>query len=271
MTAEERLQTIRAKIQRANEHIRELNVEVRAFLDTPPQPYVVDTKRDPESRELIYYVATAAERVPSKIALIVGDVVENLRSALDYLAYQLVLVGSPGIEPGRNVYFPISENATRYESETPGKVKGMRKDAIKAIKALKPYRGGNDLLWILHRLNNINKHRAVITVGAAFVGRSILPIEREELRAALARRGRPELDRAGRLFLARRPSSQMPAEGRRRNPQGSSRRGSGEGYAVSHRGSLRGAEDSPMHHAHTNPPQNVELYRRHYCRLEGVS
>lgn len=189
MTADERLALIRPKIQRAKEHIRDLHVEVRAFLSTPPEPYVISTKRDPQTRELIYYVSSAVEEVPSRIGLIVGDVVENLRSALDYLAYQLVLVGSPGVEPGRNVCFPVSENATRYNSETPGKVKGMRKDAIKAINALKPYKGGNEFLWTLHRLNNINKHRTLITVGAAHVASSMPPLLRETLRAAFGDRG----------------------------------------------------------------------------------
>jgi hypothetical protein len=43
----------------------------------------------------------------------------------------------------------------------------MRQDAIDAINAVKPYKGGNDTLWILHKLNNIDKHRFVIIVGSA--------------------------------------------------------------------------------------------------------
>jgi hypothetical protein len=39
---------------------------------------------------------------------------------------------------------------------------------IDAIDATKPYKGGNDQLWRLHRLNNIDKHRLLVTVGAAF-------------------------------------------------------------------------------------------------------
>jgi hypothetical protein len=32
--------------------------------------------------------------------------------------------------------------------------------------ALKPYKGGNDQLWALYRLNNIEKHRLLLTVGS---------------------------------------------------------------------------------------------------------
>jgi hypothetical protein len=200
MTADERLSLIRVKVQGAQEYIRNLNAQIRAFLSTPPEPYVIATKRDPQTRELVYYVSAAAEQVPSRIASIAGDVVQNLRSALDYLAFQLVIVGRPGITPGRQICFPICENAAQYRSKAPGKIKGMRQDAIKAINALKPYKGGNDLLWALNRLNNINKHRTLIMVGAAHVGHSLTPRIRETLRTALSqkrvseiRKGFPEL------------------------------------------------------------------------------
>lgn len=45
-------------------------------------------------------------------------------------------------------------------------MKGMRADAKKAIDDLKPYRGGNAALWQLHELNNIDKHKFLLTGGA---------------------------------------------------------------------------------------------------------
>jgi hypothetical protein len=45
----------------------------------------------------------------------------------------------------------------------------MRQDAIDAICAVEPYPGGKGAdLWTFHRLNNIDKHRLIITVGSAF-------------------------------------------------------------------------------------------------------
>ena len=41
----------------------------------------------------------------------------------------------------------------------------MRQEAVKAIDRLKPYGGGNDFLWRLHGLNNIDRHRLLFTVG----------------------------------------------------------------------------------------------------------
>ena len=51
----------------------------------------------------------------------------------------------------------------------------MRKDAVDAIDAIKPYKGGNDTLWRLHGLNNIDKHRLLITVGLAYRFQSVTP------------------------------------------------------------------------------------------------
>jgi hypothetical protein len=41
----------------------------------------------------------------------------------------------------------------------------MRSEAVKAIDALKPYKGGNDVLWRIHELDNIDKHRTHFTVA----------------------------------------------------------------------------------------------------------
>ncbi len=157
---------IRIKIQRATEHIGDLESEVRRFLET--HPYAVGTKRDPQTRQLIYYLVDV-HQPPGRIAAITGDILQNLRSALDHLAYELFMVGPGGQtgNPANHVYFPISDDAAKYHIESPGRVKGMGQDAIDAIDAIKPYKGGNDTLWRLHRLNIVDKHRLVIAVGSA--------------------------------------------------------------------------------------------------------
>src|SRR5262249_23174019 len=48
-------------------------------------------------------------------------------------------------------------------------VTGMRQDAIDAISAIEPYkRGKGHQLWVLHRLNNIDKHRLLLAVGSLY-------------------------------------------------------------------------------------------------------
>jgi hypothetical protein len=164
MTVDERLAQIWPKVERAKLHISDLQREVRGFLDT--NPYKVSVKRDPESRKPIYYVSSV-EPTPCSIALIAGDAIQNLMSALDHLAFQLVCASTNDSPPQTNwIYFPIADDATKYESKKAGKIKGARQDIFDAIDLIKPYRGGNDLLWTLYRLNNVEKHRLLLTVGS---------------------------------------------------------------------------------------------------------
>jgi hypothetical protein len=51
---------------------------------------------------------------PVGVAALTGDVLNNLRSALDHLAYQLVLVGTGDVAPTWRVYFPIADDAKAY-------------------------------------------------------------------------------------------------------------------------------------------------------------
>jgi len=180
--AEERNAQIKTKIERALVHIGELKSECSRFVES--SPYLVQVRRAPLTRRPIYYVASV-QHTPHQIALIAGDVLQNLRSALDHLAYQLVVVGKNSPGPFSHVYFPIADNAEKYLAERNRKVAGMREYAIAAIDAVKPYQGGNDLLWRLHRLNNIDKHRLLIAVGSAYRSVNVGGVLERHLRTTL--------------------------------------------------------------------------------------
>jgi hypothetical protein len=161
------LDRLRIKIERAKEQFSDLQSEISAFRNTCP--YKVSTKRNPQTRQLIYYLSSV-NPVPDRIAAMAGEIIQDLRSSLDHLAYALWIVGTgnPFGAPARHVQFPIYDSAERYIAGAAGQVQGLRESAIKAIDAVKPYKGGNDTPWVIHKLNNIDKHRFVILVGSAF-------------------------------------------------------------------------------------------------------
>lgn len=66
--------------------------------------------------------------LPFQAVAIAGDVISNLRSARDHLAWQLV--ESAGGRPGRHTGFPIFDSLERYDKGKGGKVQGMRQEAI---------------------------------------------------------------------------------------------------------------------------------------------
>jgi hypothetical protein len=109
------------------------------------------------------YILESFEDPPNSLATIVGDVVQNLRAALDHLAFVLFET-SPNFNPKKS-FFPIAENATKYKSESLGKIKGFRQDVIDAISAIEPYGGGRgELLWKLHSLSVTDKHKLLLPV-----------------------------------------------------------------------------------------------------------
>jgi hypothetical protein len=170
-----RIDSLWQKLERAEEHVRDLGREMTVFLESCP--YSVAVKDDEESGKRVYYALNVGD-VPSRISAIAGDAIHNLRSVLDHLAWHLVDVA--GNTPTFSTGFPVSFNATKYPDERKVKVKGMRQDAIELIDALKPYKGGNDEVWRLHRLDIIDKHRALIAAGMAVLGQSIIPSLREQ-------------------------------------------------------------------------------------------
>jgi hypothetical protein len=152
----------RIKIQRAKKHIHELEAEIAAFLKA--DPYRVVTEEEANTGDKVWRVRVR-KQPPLRWAGIVGDAIHNLRSSLDLLVNQLVRAN--GAEPSRKTAFPISRTAGDYEAEAPGVVAGVSDAAKRLLDELKPYKGGNDPLWRLHRLDIVDKHRLLLAVGAA--------------------------------------------------------------------------------------------------------
>jgi hypothetical protein len=171
LTADERILLIRAKVERAKKHFRDLEVELISF--GKQHSYVLTGERNNDSGKINGpYFQHRLPIIPVNILTAAGDVIHNLRSALDHLAYQLVAVGSPGSVPSRRAEFPIAKDFTTYKAETPRKVEGMTPEAVEAINRLKPYKGGNEALWRIHELNNIDKHRMLFAVGGDWLLRA---------------------------------------------------------------------------------------------------
>src|ERR1035438_430335 len=167
------------KIERAKQHI--LNVEAEWASFSQAGGYALRFNDDANKRERSYYVATA-EEIPPGIPLAVGDAIHNLRSSLDHIAHHLMVVGTGRPGPFENVYFPIFGTASKCKTGLSRKVKGMRKDAVDAIGALEPYGGGiGEILWHLHCLDIIDKHRLLLTVYGGLFAHSILPTQREQI------------------------------------------------------------------------------------------
>lgn len=168
---------IQTKVTRAKQHIQDFHLGLKAFSATGPYTYA--RKEDTEGGKRTYYIDKALP-VPDALTAIAADVVHNLRSPLDQIAYQLVLdANGPSAEDWR-VYFPISGNAASYPATRKGQIKGVRQEVIDAIDATEPYPGGKGhALWQLNALNNPDKHRIPLLAGAYFRDVDMAPLFQE--------------------------------------------------------------------------------------------
>ena len=77
---------------------------------------------------------------PYSFSLILGDALHNLRSALDYLVYELVKIA--GNLPDSKTAFPVFDSQELYEKHKSGRIKGLTPKAIEAIDRIEPGRAG---------------------------------------------------------------------------------------------------------------------------------
>src|SRR6266567_2648133 len=112
------------KIEWAEHRINDFKVALDAFKKT--NPYGVSSRRDPKTKQVIYYIVEAYP-IPPGTRLLAGDVLQNLRTALDYLACELVTVNHGTVTS--NTGFPVFDDPAKFQSGVGGKVKGMRQEA----------------------------------------------------------------------------------------------------------------------------------------------
>jgi hypothetical protein len=155
----------RAKVERANHHIRDLVTAVGEFRRVNPDVFIHE--HDAKSKEWV--IRANIRRQPnSRVSTALGDAVHNLRSALDILACQFVeTAGNPVT---KHTGFPIGDGSGKYETYARRKVKGARKEAVQFVLGAEAYPGGNDFLVALNEVDILDKHRLLLTVVSASHG-----------------------------------------------------------------------------------------------------
>jgi hypothetical protein len=150
------------KIKRANQHIRDLNTAIQGFIQTDFCHIRLDEYPDGSHGLAL----DCAQPIPDEWALIIGDAVHNLHSALDLAACEIVR--TTGKEPDRSTKFPFFRKRNEVIGAiNTGKIKAAGQDVIDLIvDMIKPYQGGNDALYGLHDMDILDKHLLIIPVLA---------------------------------------------------------------------------------------------------------
>jgi len=163
------------KLKRANENILNLEKEICAFLEKGPNPIVPDKKMEALEEATKIHVNRV---IPGRFGILSGEIIHHLRSCLDHIAWEL---SSPQkrIRDPRGIEFPIlyakpsnAKELRAYER----KVEGIENAGRRIIEMLQPYNRpaamlsgpGNDPLWIINKMDIIDKHRELIVVVGSF-------------------------------------------------------------------------------------------------------
>lgn len=149
-----------------------LRGEASAILDGYVESAPFEVSLDDEKREVVRF----STPVPPQLSVRLGEIVYQLRSALDHAYYELVRVNHAGaqLSPGweRAVEFPLLLNppkalpaappASREHFRAPG-LSAVSDRAFEFIESVQPYRRRDDgvsgMLRTLRILSNIDKHR----------------------------------------------------------------------------------------------------------------
>lgn len=103
-----------------------------------------------------------------QIALVAGDAIHNLRAALDLMYCELVRAAGNAIAPDDT--FPVRKSERAFEDAKPTIRNRITEDALEALSRLEPFRGGNEPLYLLHRLDIIDKHRLLTATAVSARG-----------------------------------------------------------------------------------------------------
>jgi hypothetical protein len=176
-------ESARLKLDRAVEHIDAVEVFVDQWL--AGSDYIIVTATDSKTG-----LTTARAQVkagpPARLGVLAGDAVQNMRTALDHCVYWLAesALGELTREVESKLMFPIVGNENSRGVPADGaqifadvlrrqQLYGVPEKARDFIEAEQPYHWPEPnayryhVLWVLHDLNRIDKHRRLATTTAA--------------------------------------------------------------------------------------------------------
>ena len=162
------LSECRAKIERARDHRNGLDAVVqRAYRPIgEAKLFQMDAKLDPQSGYHIFRLAAIPEDWRLQVGVILGDVVHNLRGALEYLFFQLCChyLGTTKTERlGGQVQFPIEDTSQGLANKRMH-FKEIPSSHWVIIEWAQPYEGPYEphrAIRALRNLSNRDKHRVL--------------------------------------------------------------------------------------------------------------
>ena len=160
-----------AKLNRAKDTLDELRLKINQFKNQ--KGYTLKNEFDKNTSEnlLVYY---PIEDIPLELPVMIGEVIQHLRSVLDLTVYELTL-NENGYEL-KNSEFPIfydkdlflrkKNNGVPANRSGLFKMRGLKKSSQDIIEKIQPYnynqKETRSILSLIHDLNIMDKHKTLL-------------------------------------------------------------------------------------------------------------
>lgn len=158
---------VRLKLARAQDQIEGLQSDTLAFVDT--HPYTAGLHFDRDARELTFSVQVK-ELPPTMWGVRIGEIIHNLRSALDHIVWELVVLKTGAPPRTKQNQFPVFDTESGFNDRGVGKfLVHVGTDAIDLIRSEQPFSTGEKALsplWHLKELSDVDKHRTLHVTGS---------------------------------------------------------------------------------------------------------
>jgi len=160
----------RLRIERAGQHLANLKRRVKTYQDANEGTMLY---RIDQSGALTVQ-GLPKEAPPRIIGVLLGETIQNLRTALDYLVFALAWWDSGKFDSERKTQFPICDSLELFKSKRDVWLAGISDDHRIAIEWLQPYKGRK---WLanLRDISNLDKHN-IVTVTPGLVGTAVVPV-----------------------------------------------------------------------------------------------
>lgn len=174
------------KLQRAHEHLKELEARVAGWRDTAGRSVFGESDPEDPGYQIFYF---QNDPIPAEtLSSTIGDVVHNLRASLDHLCFELATAFTGRLSPKQAAAatFPIHRNEGDFRSAASELLGLVGSEAAAIIQRLQPCytrpdKGPEwDLLWQLQEMAAADQ-REVPAVVNTVVGRwsleAIVPMD----------------------------------------------------------------------------------------------
>ncbi len=157
----------RRKLVWAKKNLAKLKRRIDKFL-SQKDLYTVFTEPDPQHPQHTVHKMRLVKQIPDGLSELTGNIVDDLRSALDGCLSGIARTKKPGTEP-LSAYFPFASDVAHFENNLRGRCKDVPVELWPLLRSYEPYKGGSELLWALNEVCGANKHGLLLPIGTATV------------------------------------------------------------------------------------------------------